>query len=628
MSDWRAKITAVFERARVPLALACIAGGLVAVALPVWSGWWTQYVQAVKGREFAAKLAAQGAPRTPGGGAAPTTPTAVTGSSGGRGRSSVTGTVYGSGGGGAQQAPPTVSGPHDAPTGAVLAQLQIPAIGVDSFVVDGLTLNPNVWEPLLREGPAHLAGSALPGQPGNMVIFGHVNIWGSVFLNLHELRPGDQVVVTTTWGRYVYQVTGSTEIVPTDTGAVAPQKGPATLQLITCTGLLDAHRLVVMAKLVSGSTTQSSSGSSTQSGAGGLPTTGPAGLVNRYVQLLAAGHPSAAWALWSSAWQAAHPEAAWAAVPALPAGSRLSDVSTVPYPNGQTYVSARITAPGPYGQEWGPAGFVVGTSNRGLRLLAGGLSGPTPLTDLQAQAIHLSKIKQQGQAACGPYTVQWTGERGPTPGQWTQLTVTGPGGKALPPLPLPPLTFSTYPTWCGDMLGNGSTELIVTAAFTGAPTGEQQASIFELQPDGFQLLGQVTAWGDASYPKPEAVNGMYPYEVLSAMTLDTIGPGRPVIAHPVWADTGLDFQPETQAFPGYLAQQLSGELATIAHAPACKSAGPPPCTGVDAVLAYYFAWDLRQGPPVLAQLDALLPPADRTWMADQASMVREAIGTP
>lgn len=626
MSDWRARFGAVFERLRIPLALVCITGGLVAVAVPVWSGWWTQHIQAVKGREFSATLAARTS-STPAGGTAPTIPT-VARSGASSGQPSVTGAVYGSGGSSTHKVAPTLNVPHAAPTGAVLASLQIPAIGVDAFVVDGLTLNPSVWGPLLREGPAHLAGSALPGQPGNMVIFGHVNIWGSVFLNLHKLKPGDQIIVTASWGRYVYQVTGSQEIVPTDTAAVAPQNGPPTLQLITCTGILDAHRLVVAAKLVSGASAQSSTGSATQAGGGALPTTGAVGLVNRYVQLLAAGHASAGWALWAPAWQATHPEAAWAAVPPLPAGAQLSDVSIARYPNGETYVSGRVTAPGPYGPEWSPAGFVVGSAGGSLRLMAGGLSGPTPLTNLQAQAVHLSPTKQQGHAACGPYTVQWTAERGPTPGQWTQLSITGPAGKVLPPLPLPPLTFSTYPTWCGDMLGNGSTELILTAAFTGAATGEQQASVFELQPDGFQLLGQVTAWANPAYPKPEAVNGMYPYEVMSSMVLDVIGSHQEVITHPVWADTGLDFQPETQAFPQYLQQQLTAQLAAIAHAPACTSSGPPPCAGSDYVLAYYFAWDLRQGPSVLAKLDALLPPAERSWMAAQASMVREAIGAP
>lgn len=140
---------------------------------------------------------------------------------------------------------------QDVSTGQALAEIEIPAIGLDSTVLEGLTYSPSVWNPLLRDGPAHLQGSALPGEPGNSVIFGHLNIWGAVFLHLNELRPGDPIDFVTLYGRFQYRVTGSEVIAPTDLAAVAVHHGgPATLQLITCTGLLDGHRLVVDASLV------------------------------------------------------------------------------------------------------------------------------------------------------------------------------------------------------------------------------------------------------------------------------------------------------------------------------------------------------------------------------------------
>ena len=49
MTDWRAKLVAGFERLRVPLAIVCIGGGLVAALVPVWSGWGTHHVQTVDG---------------------------------------------------------------------------------------------------------------------------------------------------------------------------------------------------------------------------------------------------------------------------------------------------------------------------------------------------------------------------------------------------------------------------------------------------------------------------------------------------------------------------------------------------------------------------------------------------
>jgi LPXTG-site transpeptidase (sortase) family protein len=219
-----------WSRLRLPLAGLCVAGGLASLGAPVWSGWWTARVQAGKGAAFQASLVSAQAAEIR---AAPAPP--VTGAS----------------------APPAALGPSPAPgprdvaPGDVLAELQIPAAQVDSFVLEGLTYEPAVWESLLRQGPAHVAGTALPGQPGNAVIFGHRDIWGAVFAHLDALRPGDPVTVVTAWGTFRYQVTGSRTILATDFGAVAPRHdGPATLQLVTCDGLWDQSRRVVEARLV------------------------------------------------------------------------------------------------------------------------------------------------------------------------------------------------------------------------------------------------------------------------------------------------------------------------------------------------------------------------------------------
>ncbi len=138
-------------------------------------------------------------------------------------------------------------------TGDVLGELSIPMIGVEAFVVQGLTFAPEPAGKLLKQGPAHLVTSALPGGDGNMVILGHLNVWGSVFLRLHDLRPGNEIRIRTPTGAvYTYQVTGQTTILETDVAAIAPHGGPPTLQLVTCGGgWLDRTRVVVNAKLVS-----------------------------------------------------------------------------------------------------------------------------------------------------------------------------------------------------------------------------------------------------------------------------------------------------------------------------------------------------------------------------------------
>lgn len=204
---------------------ACLVAGVICLTFPVWSGWWTQHVQALDAARFRQRLAAA--------------PTAVSASQSGAAQPAST---------------PPASVPATAPAGVgtVLAELQIPAIGVDQFVLRGLTYAPAVWERLLRDGPSHLAGSALPGQPGNMVIFGHLNIWGSVFYHLAEVRPGDVVRLVEPAGTFTYTVTGQESIAATDLAAVAPHhSGAATIELVTCESAFGNDRLVVVGHLTS-----------------------------------------------------------------------------------------------------------------------------------------------------------------------------------------------------------------------------------------------------------------------------------------------------------------------------------------------------------------------------------------
>jgi len=230
-----------FAAARLPLAGACLVAGLLAVSFPVWSGWWASHVQSLAAADFRAQL--HGGFATSGAGSGKTS---VAESSSSRG-------------GTAMPLPglipilpaPAPSAPQASPqVGGVLAELQIPAIGVDQFVLRGLTYAPEVWARLLRDGPGHLAGSALPGQSGNVVIFGHLNIWGSIFYHLDLVKPGDTVVLTDSSGTFTYTVTGHASIAATDLAAVAPQhSGPAVLQLVTCETAFENDRLVVEAKL-------------------------------------------------------------------------------------------------------------------------------------------------------------------------------------------------------------------------------------------------------------------------------------------------------------------------------------------------------------------------------------------
>ena len=121
--------------------------------------------------------------------------------------------------------------------------IKIPAIEVNAPIVQG-----DGWEELKRGVGQHI-GSANPGQPGNLVLTGHDDIYGEIFRDLDQLEPGDEITVFTASNSYVYVVTEKMIVAPTYVQVMDPTSG-ATLTLITCYPyLIDSQRIVVRAEL-------------------------------------------------------------------------------------------------------------------------------------------------------------------------------------------------------------------------------------------------------------------------------------------------------------------------------------------------------------------------------------------
>jgi sortase A len=130
------------------------------------------------------------------------------------------------------------------PTGAPIAMLQIPRIGVTEAVVQGSRSGQ------LRTGPGHVLGTPLPGQPGNAVVAGRRTLYGGPFGRLGSLRPGDLIHATTGEGNVTYRVTNVTHLGGTD-GSFVQNHGDNRLTLFTSDSRWTATgRLVVTAKLV------------------------------------------------------------------------------------------------------------------------------------------------------------------------------------------------------------------------------------------------------------------------------------------------------------------------------------------------------------------------------------------
>jgi sortase A len=108
-----------------------------------------------------------------------------------------------------------------------LGRLQIPKIGIDTVLLQGITLN------TLDLGPGHWPGTALPGQIGNTVIAGHRTSHNKVFRNIDQLAPGDEVIFTTSEGDFVYLVRETTVVKP-DAMYIVEQTYEPTATLFAC----------------------------------------------------------------------------------------------------------------------------------------------------------------------------------------------------------------------------------------------------------------------------------------------------------------------------------------------------------------------------------------------------------
>ena len=125
--------------------------------------------------------------------------------------------------------------------GDALARLEIPRIGADHIVVAGVSTED------LRKGPGHYPDTPLPGQQGNAAIAGHRTTYGQPFYDIDVLEPGDEMVVTTPAGRFVYVVTGQQIVAPSDYEVVATvDPTAANLTLTSCHPRFTARERIVV----------------------------------------------------------------------------------------------------------------------------------------------------------------------------------------------------------------------------------------------------------------------------------------------------------------------------------------------------------------------------------------------
>ena len=122
--------------------------------------------------------------------------------------------------------------------GDAIAKLDIPAIGVSEYVVEGTDTG------ALRKGPGHYPDTPLPGEPGTAAIAGHRTTYGAPFRDIDDLHRGQRIVLDMPDGRFIYRIE-QVKIVDDQDLSVLDSVGYKRLMLSACHPLYSAEQRVI-----------------------------------------------------------------------------------------------------------------------------------------------------------------------------------------------------------------------------------------------------------------------------------------------------------------------------------------------------------------------------------------------
>jgi len=121
-------------------------------------------------------------------------------------------------------APPAAGEDPPPDASGILGRIEVPRLGISVLIAEG------TGSQVLRRAAGHIAGTALPGQTGNVGISAHRDTF---FRPLRNVRKNDSITIVTLRGSYEYRVV-STKIVDPGDVAVLASGGGESLTLVTC----------------------------------------------------------------------------------------------------------------------------------------------------------------------------------------------------------------------------------------------------------------------------------------------------------------------------------------------------------------------------------------------------------
>lgn len=122
--------------------------------------------------------------------------------------------------------------------------IAISSLGINQAIVPGLITN-NIWS-VADAAANHLATSAVPGEAGNIIVYGHDD--QDLFGPLEQAQVGQIITLTAHDGQaHHYRIETITTVNPHDVSLVQPTDDEI-LTAYTCTGFANSRRLIIQAR--------------------------------------------------------------------------------------------------------------------------------------------------------------------------------------------------------------------------------------------------------------------------------------------------------------------------------------------------------------------------------------------
>ena len=148
----------------------------------------------------------------------------------------------------------TATGPLSDANSGLPTRVRVEAAGIDTRVEEVGVVRERgaAWWETAWQAAGHHINSSLPGNPGNVILTGHVSVANAanlpVFANLEAVQVGDIVEVYSGSQVHRYEVMDKREV-DADALEVLDEDHRSMVTLITCTRDLE-RRLVVVGQLV------------------------------------------------------------------------------------------------------------------------------------------------------------------------------------------------------------------------------------------------------------------------------------------------------------------------------------------------------------------------------------------